>query len=162
MGEDPLFIVNGKEVSKSVFENLSPEILDNITVLKDVESTKQYGTRGDNGVIVVTLKCDTPPIFSTDKTFKQYLHENIKWSDKEYLAKAYIKFTLKADGSTELIEIDSDNNRFKRRVLKTFESAPKWLSPAMNMGKGVEVEYMEYINLPKNKISQNKSNIIIR
>ncbi|MFI3293360.1 MAG: hypothetical protein SNG27_06940 [Rikenellaceae bacterium] len=158
---DPLFIVNGLEVEKSEFESLSPEILDSITVLKDVESTKAYGSRGDYGVIVVTLKCDTPPIFSEDMKFRKYLYENIKWSDKEYLATARLKYRLKADGSMKLIEIDSDNKRFKKRVLKAFEAAPKWLSPAMNMGEAIEIECMEYISLPISRYPP-KSNIWIR
>ncbi len=158
---DPLFIVNGKEVDKSTFESIDPDIIGKITVLKDESSIQEYGTKGSNGVILVTLKCDTAPIFSDDKTFKEYLSENIKWSDKEDLAEVTIKFKVKKDGSTELIAVThSTDRRFKNRALKTFEESPKWRSPAMNMGEAVEVEKLVYIALPENK--RPKSNFMIR
>ncbi|MFI3282987.1 MAG: TonB-dependent receptor [Rikenellaceae bacterium] len=156
MGEDPLFIVNGKEVSKSAFEKIEPAIITKMQVLKEYESTKEYGTRGDHGVILVTLLYDTSPIFADDKNFVEYLKGNIKWDENEYPASAFLKYRLKTDGTTELIEIDCTDRRFKKRVLKAFNSAPRWKSPTMNMGEAVEIEGSVRITLP------NSKNIMIR
>ncbi|MFI3302369.1 MAG: hypothetical protein SNI18_04290 [Rikenellaceae bacterium] len=156
MGEAPLFIVNGKEVSKSAFEKIEPAIITKMWVLKDYESTKEYGTRGNHGVILVTLLYDTSPIFADDKNFAQYIEDNIEWDENEYPAKAFLKYRLKTDGSTELIEIDCADRRFKKRVLKAFNGAPRWKSPTMNMGEAVEIEGSVRIALPKSK------NIMIR
>jgi len=49
----PLFIVNGSPVSS--IDNISPEFVDKISVLKGPE-TAIYGVRGSNGVILITLK----------------------------------------------------------------------------------------------------------
>ncbi len=51
---DPLFIVDGIKVSS--IDNISPNDIANIEVLKDAASSAIYGTQGANGVIIVTTK----------------------------------------------------------------------------------------------------------
>ncbi|HVU96669.1 MAG TPA: mucoidy inhibitor MuiA family protein [Puia sp.] len=53
---DPLYIVNGKEVSKSEFTNIDPRAIKKLDVLKDNRATALYGARAAAGVILVTLK----------------------------------------------------------------------------------------------------------
>ena len=50
---DPLYIVDG---IPSDINSLNPNDIESIDVLKDASSTAIYGTRGSNGVIVVTTK----------------------------------------------------------------------------------------------------------
>ena len=52
--KQPLFIVDGKEVKG--IENLNPEEIEKIDVLKDKSSTAVYGDKGKNGVILITTK----------------------------------------------------------------------------------------------------------
>jgi bla regulator protein blaR1 len=54
--KSPLIIVDGEEVEKSKFEEIDPKSIDAITVYKDEPAIEQYGDKGKNGVIVVTLK----------------------------------------------------------------------------------------------------------
>lgn len=51
---DPLFIVDGFPVDD--ISNIPANEIDDITVLKDASSTAIYGSRGANGVILVTTK----------------------------------------------------------------------------------------------------------
>lgn len=53
---DPLIILDGVQVSASDLNNLDPEIIDNFSILKDATATAMYGTRGANGVMIVTTK----------------------------------------------------------------------------------------------------------
>jgi len=53
-GNDPLVIIDGTFGDLSMLESLSPEEIQDITVLKDASETAQYGSRGAAGVIVVT------------------------------------------------------------------------------------------------------------
>lgn len=55
-GEPPLIIVDGKEMLRDGMKNIDPKSIDLITVLKDVNSAKQYGDKGKNGVILITMK----------------------------------------------------------------------------------------------------------
>jgi TonB-dependent SusC/RagA subfamily outer membrane receptor len=48
---DPLVIVDGKEVLS--INNLKPENIKSISVLKDASATSVYGEKGKNGVVIV-------------------------------------------------------------------------------------------------------------
>lgn len=53
-GADPLYIVDGVQVSGLDF--LNPSDIESINVLKDAASAAIYGTRGANGVVLITTK----------------------------------------------------------------------------------------------------------
>ena len=52
----PLIILDGVEVSSSDLDALDPEIIEGFSILKDATATAMYGTRGANGVMIVTTK----------------------------------------------------------------------------------------------------------
>jgi TonB-dependent SusC/RagA subfamily outer membrane receptor len=52
----PLYIVDGIEVRAGDFSTLNQGDFESVTVLKDAASTAIYGSRGANGVIVVTTR----------------------------------------------------------------------------------------------------------
>ena len=54
--QEPLYIVNGAEMNKEEFSKISSSAIKSINVLKDANATSMYGSRGSNGVVVVTLK----------------------------------------------------------------------------------------------------------
>lgn len=53
---NPLYVLNGMPISPASFTALNPDDFEDITVLKDAAATAQYGSRGANGVIVITSK----------------------------------------------------------------------------------------------------------
>ncbi|MDR0796816.1 MAG: hypothetical protein LBE79_12345 [Tannerella sp.] len=53
-GVQPLWIVDGKEVS--TINDLNPENIENISVLKDASANDVFGVKGKNGVILITTK----------------------------------------------------------------------------------------------------------
>ena len=53
---EPLYVVNGNVISKEEFKDISPQSIKSINVLKGKDATEQYGSRGVNGVIIITLK----------------------------------------------------------------------------------------------------------
>ena len=70
-GNDPLFIVDGNPVPSqtmtnsttgggisrlSPFTSINPKDIESIEVLKDADATALYGTRGANGVVLITTK----------------------------------------------------------------------------------------------------------
>lgn len=54
-GQDPLVIVDGAPYSGDL-NNLNPNDVESMTVLKDAASTALYGARGANGVIMITTR----------------------------------------------------------------------------------------------------------
>lgn len=55
-GEEPLYIVDGQEVTPSIMKALSPSRIEAFKVLKDKDSIEKYGEKGKNGVILITLE----------------------------------------------------------------------------------------------------------
>lgn len=56
-GNSPLYVVDGIPLlSASAIETLNPRDIESIDILKDASSTAIYGSRGANGVIIVTTK----------------------------------------------------------------------------------------------------------
>jgi TonB-linked SusC/RagA family outer membrane protein len=53
---DPLYVVDGFPVGTSVGNSLNANDIESITVLKDAASTSVYGSRGANGVVLITTK----------------------------------------------------------------------------------------------------------
>ncbi|HEY8660615.1 MAG TPA: TonB-dependent receptor [Hanamia sp.] len=56
---DPLYVIDGVVSDKFSFDGLSPNEIDNVTVLKDGASAAIYGSRAANGVVLVTTKRGT-------------------------------------------------------------------------------------------------------
>ncbi|MEE1946366.1 SusC/RagA family TonB-linked outer membrane protein [Pedobacter sp. KR3-3] len=52
----PLYVLDGIPIETGVFSTLNPADFESVTVLKDASSTAIYGSRGSNGVIVITSK----------------------------------------------------------------------------------------------------------
>lgn len=53
---DPLFIVDGKEMSRKDFKGYSPDQIESVEVLKGESALKKYGDKGKDGVVIVTTK----------------------------------------------------------------------------------------------------------
>lgn len=51
---DPLIMIDGVETPN--YNNLDPNEIENVTILKDASATAVYGVRGANGVILITTK----------------------------------------------------------------------------------------------------------
>ncbi|MBV4359088.1 SusC/RagA family TonB-linked outer membrane protein [Pinibacter aurantiacus] len=86
-GTDPLYIIDGVPflnntsgftqrsglVANSPFNNIDPSTIESIEVLKDADATAIYGSRGANGVILITTKRAKQDGIQTDFSFTQSL-----------------------------------------------------------------------------------------
>ncbi|RZK59506.1 MAG: SusC/RagA family TonB-linked outer membrane protein [Pedobacter sp.] len=52
----PLFILDGVPIEAGYFQTINPEDIESANVLKDASAKALYGSRGSNGVIVLTTK----------------------------------------------------------------------------------------------------------
>lgn len=59
--ENPLMIIDKKEVTSTEFNALSPENIQNISILKDEKAIETYGEKAKYGVIIVTTKMKNAP-----------------------------------------------------------------------------------------------------
>ena len=80
-GTSPLYIVDGIPVNN--IDNISPDEIASMDVLKDGSAAAIYGTRGTNGVIIITTKrssefSDTPV---TNVEYSAYLSSSVRNGD---------------------------------------------------------------------------------
>jgi len=76
----PLFVIDGKEVLPGDTANLgklNPDQIGSIQVLKDSAALRQYGEKGRNGVVIVTLKKES------SMTQPAHPHVTIVWGTKD-------------------------------------------------------------------------------
>ncbi len=52
----PLILLDGVEITSAALDNLPPESIASFSILKDASATAIYGSRGANGVLIVTTK----------------------------------------------------------------------------------------------------------
>jgi len=84
---EPLWVVDGVIVGRNFnFNNLSSKDIESIEVLKDAVSLSIYGTRGSNGVILVTTKTGEELDAGTMQvSFDSYIGAQYKLEGADYL-----------------------------------------------------------------------------
>lgn len=55
-GKTPLIILDGKEIANDEMQDIDPETIESISVLKDATATATYGERAKDGAIIITSK----------------------------------------------------------------------------------------------------------
>jgi hypothetical protein len=76
--ESPLFILNGKEITRKNLDKLNPNEIESIDIIKDVNKTKVYGTKGENGVVIIKSVTSTSNI--NEKPVIIEVEENTPWT----------------------------------------------------------------------------------
>lgn len=88
-GTSPLYVVDGYPMEEGAASLVSPSDIESIQVLKDASSTAIYGSRGANGVIIVTTKKGNigPPTISYNTYFgvQQVAKKMDMMNTQEYL-----------------------------------------------------------------------------
>ena len=135
VAQRPLYIVNGVETEE--IESIPPDDIENIESLPaDEETIARY---------------DKPAVFEAGTTFDEYIAGQVKWDDDEPAARIILRYTVTPEGKAVLAqELESTDNRLKRRVLKALSEAPHW-HPAQKNGVAVASEGVLHIQLPKGK-----------
>lgn len=147
---EPIYIVNGREYSGEEMKRIDPaQIVRSEQLPVDEALIARYGQRASDGVIVVTLKYDTPPSFPADPvSFNHYIEQQVDWGEDEMPARVIYRYVIRRDGTAELTDlIESTDNRLRGRVVRAVRKAPKWI-PAKCNGEAVEVEQVLNIRLP--------------
>ncbi|MBP3481806.1 MAG: TonB-dependent receptor [Alistipes sp.] len=63
-GNEPLIVVDGVADAVQSLNDINPSDIKSISVLKDASSTAIYGSRGANGVIIITTESSVPSNFT--------------------------------------------------------------------------------------------------
>ncbi len=88
----PLYVVDGVPVlSSSTIETLNPQDIESIDILKDASATAIYGSRGANGVVLVTTKSGKSGAFTLDYS-GTITSESLVWRSRYMNVEEYVDF----------------------------------------------------------------------
>ena len=119
---NPLIVVDGYPISGGL-ETVNPNDIESIEVLKDAASAAIYGSRGANGVVLITTKKGRSgkPSVSYDayvSTSSRYVSENVNPTAGEWAATIEAGI---ADGTFDVSEVDQDLFNYR---LNAFKNSP--------------------------------------
>ena len=148
----PLYIVNGKRVSQSEAQDISPrDIISEKMLPADEQTIAKYGAEASNGVVVITLRYDTPARFEIDgqeQRYSAYVAQQVKGGEFDPVARVIVAFKVGADGSVSLREVlESSDRKLLNRVRNAIEEAPRWVA-AKKDGKGIETQHVLRVTVP--------------
>ena len=100
----PLIIVDGvqrDDVNSTyggAFNNIDPEDIASISLLKDASATAVYGARGANGVLIITTKrgvAGKPKNFRKSRNWRQWTYQTAHYARWRYLYEIIQRSTVK-------------------------------------------------------------------
>lgn len=99
-GGTPLYVIDNVICEERDFQNLNPEDIDQMSVLKDASATAVYGARAANGIIMITTKRGTTGKISVNYNFNYSLSQPAYLPKKvdSYTAAFYVNRGLEYDG----------------------------------------------------------------
>ena len=137
---DPLIIIDGIPTNSKQFRNLNANDIKSVTVLKDASATSIYGSRGKNGVIVITSKNGKVEKLSKRQLKKRLKelektqqHAPIQWPEKDpsqdesYESFEENAFESPSTAPLSTFSIDVDNASYTniRRFINNGQVVPK-------------------------------------
>lgn len=151
---DPLIVIDGVPLSDngisgaaSPLSLINPNDIESFSILKDAASTAIYGSRGSNGVIMITTKRGKSgaPQFN----FTTQLSAALRPKEYKVMSAAQIRSIVEADGNVgQIAELGDANTDWQRQIYQTALSTDNNLSmtgsiPSINMPYRVSLGYLD-------------------
>ena len=172
-GSEPLYVLNGLPISKKEFARIKPTDIQQIDVLKEAQAAAIYGSRANNGVVIVSTKGKA----KSDSIAQQNLNKQLQqlgivlgsatepgrgtdWSSEDYNPLVENPFTSPAVSPLSTFSIDVDNAAYTniRRYINNGQKVPadivrieeminffkyRYAPPTGNQPFAVHTEYFE-------------------
>lgn len=132
-GNDPLFVVDGFPIPNSPdqrsnpLNSIAPSQIESIQVLKDASATAIYGSRGANGVILITTKRGTPTTQIQVNSSASLQHVRKRGREEVLNAREFAQF---------MNDRISDNIRFNEGREPTEQDIPEMYRNPEQYGEG--------------------------
>ena len=134
-GDDPLYVVDGFPLSpgfdqySNPLSTINPDDIESINVLKDAASTAIYGSRGSNGVILITTK--------KAKKGESSVTVNTSTGVQSILAQSKLKMMTAQQFAQWRIEAQQDLDKSNGTPFSLSEVPSQYRNPA-SLGKGTD------------------------
>ena len=166
---DPIYIINGKEISKSEMATITPISIYSINVLKGETAINKYGAKGKIGVVEIFLKApasfqnDTIPekVFTKveneasfpggQQAWVKYITTKILASQDSLTEKDFgtcvVKFIVNTDGTISYVEATTmKKTKLAEIAINAIRTGPKWM-PATQNGQTVAAYRLQPVTL---------------
>ena len=167
----PLVVIDG-QISTKNLDEIDAKTIEAISVLPAETAMKLWGSKGENGAVMITMKkgdddektfeiVEKMPEFpGGDKALLEFLSKNIKYpveaQKKGLQGRVVLGFVVEKDGSlSDVKTAKSVDPLLDEEAMRVVKSMPKWL-PGRQNGKSVRVKFNVPILFKLNK-SDEKS-----
>ena len=170
-GNEPLIVRDGVISPHLKMDDINPNDIESINVLKNESATAKYGENGKNGVLEINMKNasdvftmveEMPQFPGGVEALKTYVYSTLKYPtialENGIQGQITVKFIIDKTGSVKNVRLYRGvDPSLDKEGLRIIESMPKW-TPGKQNGETVDVAYEMPINfkLPPNRPSKQK------
>ncbi|TDX12192.1 vWA domain-containing protein [Flavobacterium sp. S87F.05.LMB.W.Kidney.N] len=126
---EPMYIIDGVPAKANQMAKINPNDIDNVSVLKDQAATSLYGTKGSNGVVIVSTKNELYKNLSEKELDKKLNIMPIPTEPTQEDYDAFVENSFESPKTAPLstFSIDVDNASYTniRRFLNNGQQVPK-------------------------------------
>jgi TonB-linked SusC/RagA family outer membrane protein len=158
-GTNPLYVVDGMALENFDLNVINPQDIQSVEILKDAASAAIYGSRGANGVIIVTTrlgKAGKPQVNIGYERGLQQVVRRVDVMDAQEWIKYYIAARNNAWVASGPGRSASDPNSV-RGGNKTYLIPPDFLTNPQQFGKGTDWQDVLFRTAPSNNIQASVS-----
>lgn len=161
----PLIVIDGG-ISDKKMDDIKPETIQSINVLKGDMALKKYGITGDRGVLEVTLKHENEVFTAVEQmpefpgglaALKEFVRSNLQYPENAVKnsieGKVYVNFTVLKTGAVSDVKVAKGvDPLLDKEAARIVAWMPNW-TPGKQHGEAVEVSYTIPIDfqLPRKK-----------
>lgn len=115
-GGDPLIVIDGVQVKGPFMNNINPNDIESIQVLKDAATTASYGIGANNGVVIITTKKGKSGTARIDVSSYVGVQSAAKEYDLIKTSAEYAELLFQAQNNSSVSWAALANNTFLKRL----------------------------------------------
>ncbi|MBQ3805663.1 MAG: TonB-dependent receptor [Prevotella sp.] len=149
---EPLYVVDGVPLQSGGIESLNPRDIESIDILKDASSTAIYGSRGANGVVLITTKRGqegkTQLSYSGTVTFEKIIDKSPSMSASDYITwRRWAKYNSGPDKFTpgDQPNYEQDHDYFSDDEVAWANIEQGWANGVWDPSKVTDTDWTEFV-----------------
>jgi len=156
---NPLIVKDGVVSPNTKMDDINPNEIESVNVLKGELATAKYGDKGKNGVLEITTKKtgdvftiveEMPQFPGGTEALKTFVYSTLKYPtialENGIQGQVFVKFVVSKTGKPINAKVSRGvDPSLDKEAVRIVESMPKW-SPGKQQGENVDVTYEMPIN----------------
>ncbi|CAN5807996.1 TonB-dependent receptor [soil metagenome] len=153
-GTTPLYVVDGMALENFDLNQISPQDIQSVDILKDAASSAIYGSRGANGVILITTKLGKAGKAQVNVTYEQGIskvNRKVDMMDAQQWIKYYIDARNNAWVLLDPVNNKASDDNTKRSLVsgaKNYLIPPDFLTNPAQFGAGTDWQDVMFRTAP--------------